>query len=152
MGIFTKHTKPIKPAKLSEQRTQITHTLELEADHLKITAHDKSVRTLKYDKITDVLYTTNIEESRNAKSPIGRAIAGGIVLGPIGALVGAASGIGDKTQKQIRWQLYISYQTKDGSDAFLEFTDYTLFNSSFALVSELKRRTVGKMAGVTVEL
>lgn len=37
-------------------------------------------------------------EHKESKSIVGRAIVGGILLGPLGAVIGGASGVGDKTK------------------------------------------------------
>lgn len=50
-----------------------------------------------------------------SKSVIGRAVIGGLILGPVGALVGGVSGIGDKKKKisDIDNILYISYEENE---------------------------------------
>lgn len=85
MGFFRKDTKTQVPSvKLADKETLVTHTLELQQDHLRIIAHDKSIRTLKYSQITDLAHTMSIETLSSDKSPIGRAVAGGLLLGGIG--------------------------------------------------------------------
>ena len=57
--------------------------------------YSQVIEALRYeDRTTVVAYT---EEGKN---PIGRAIAGGLVLGPLGAIVGAISGIGTEKVKE----------------------------------------------------
>lgn len=147
LGIFTR-SMPAFKTKLSESETQITHVLELEENQLKITAHDGSIRTLAYDKITDIAYTSSVDELRASKSPIGRAVVGGVIFGGIGALVGAASGIGDKTQNMVRWHLVIAY----GDAGVLAFTDYAIISNSSKFYIEFKRRVFGEQAGKVTQL
>lgn len=139
--------------KLSDTETLITHKFELEGEVLRITAHDKSVRTLSYAQITDVAYTTSIEDITQGKSPIARAVAGGLLLGPLGALVGAISGAGNTVKKSPRFHLIIAYRPRDSEgDAFLTFTDYSLFNSGAKFAQQLKSRALGNVAGTVTTL
>ena len=64
---------------------------------------------LKLDKITDVLETTKTEIKTKSKSVLGRAMMGGILLGPAGALVGGISGTKDKVEEEIEFLLIINY-------------------------------------------
>lgn len=51
---------------------------------------------LSLDKIIsmDIVTEDNIEEKK--KSVIGRGVAGAVVFGPVGAIIGSASGVGSK--------------------------------------------------------
>lgn len=153
MGFFRKDTKTQVPSvKLADKETLVTHTLELQQDHLRIIAHDKSIRTLKFSQITDLAHTMSIETLSSDKSPIGRAVAGGLLLGGIGAIVGAASGIGQKTSKASRFHLIIAYQASDGKDKLLAFTDYSIINKSSAFYRQLKRIVDGNAEGKITSL
>lgn len=79
--------------------------------------------TLQYSQITDVFYGYREEIVEKNRSVIGRAVAGGLLFGGLGAVVGAVSGTGTKGTKQIDRYFVISYTAKDGSDQFLEFKD-----------------------------
>lgn len=79
--------------------------------------------TLKYSQITDVFhgYTTEIQEKN--KSTIGRAVAGGLLFGGAGAVVGAMTANGKKEKKVTRLMFIISYTSSQGEECFLEFED-----------------------------
>lgn len=83
--------------------------------------------TLQYSQITDVYYGVETEIIEKSKSVIGRAAAGGLVFGPIGAIVGAVSGSGNKEKKELHFQFVISYKSKTGEDEFLKFEDTRRF-------------------------
>lgn len=70
-------------------------------DHLEITSMQKRKLLLNYDQITDVFYGFETELVEKPKSVIGRAAVGGILFGGVGAIVGAASGTGTKTEKEL---------------------------------------------------
>ena len=93
-------------------------------DHIELSCPAaKTPIKLAYDQITDVFFGYREELVEKSKSVIGRAVAGGLLFGGVGAVVGATSGIGNKTAKHIDKYLVISYKSKDGTDKFLEFKD-----------------------------
>lgn len=79
--------------------------------------------TLNYSQITDVFhgYTTEIQEKQ--KSVIGRAVAGGLLFGGAGAVVGAMTATGKKEKKVTKLMFIISYTSSQGEECFLEFED-----------------------------
>lgn len=94
--------------------------------------------TLKYEKITDVFhgYKTQLKEIN--KSVIGRAVAGGLLFGGVGAVVGSISGTGTKTKKEKNLYLIISYIDSDGNEQFLQFEDTRLYKGA-KLAKTLKK-------------
>ncbi|MCD8316980.1 MAG: hypothetical protein LUB61_06225 [Eggerthellaceae bacterium] len=62
---------------------------------------DRPEVRLSYDKITRCEQITETEMTQKNKSSVGRAAVGGLLLGPLGAVVGAASGVGIKNSRQI---------------------------------------------------
>lgn len=98
--------------------------LRLYADHLAIKNFAvKQPITLNYSQITDVFhgYTTEIQEKN--KSTIGRAVAGGLLFGGAGAVVGAMTANGKKEKKVTKLMFVISYTSSQGEECFLEFQD-----------------------------
>lgn len=77
-------------------------------------------KRLSADKITAVILTTETEIKEKSKSVGGRAVIGGVLLGPVGAIVGGMSGLGKKEIKKDRTVLIINY-TSGGEDKVLTF-------------------------------
>lgn len=82
---------------------------------------------LRYDQVTDVYYGLETEITTKNKSVIGRALAGGILFGGLGAVVGAVSGTGTKDVKSKKFMFIISYTSGSGEDAFISFEDTRLY-------------------------
>lgn len=128
MGLFTKKEKNEK-ANFLNRETNTIFTLELLEDSLQIgipLARPDQLKTLRYNQIQDVVYTSDIQTISKSKSPIGRAIAGGLLFGGTGAVVGAISGSGSKEKKEYHFYLIINYTSKDGEDKFLQYEDKSL--------------------------
>lgn len=66
---------------------------------------------LKYNQIVNVDSLTGQEVLAKEKNSIGRAVAGGIVLGPLGAVVGGISGVGSKKKVIQDNYLIINYKS-----------------------------------------
>lgn len=97
----------------------------LHDDHLELSVPIQKIHpiTLDYKKITDVYYGFETEIVSKNKSVIGRAAAGGIVFGSVGAVIGAVSGSGKKEKKELHALFIISYTSSTGETAFLRFED-----------------------------
>lgn len=136
MGIFFKSTKGSLISELFELREDIGQIkagwmvdVALYDDHLEIKemlSKKKPPITLNYSQITDVFYGMETEIVTKAKSPIGRAVAGGLLFGGVGAVVGAVSGTGEKTQKVNKFYFLISYTSSAGEPGVLQFQDTRL--------------------------
>lgn len=79
--------------------------------------------TLNYSQITDVFYGYMTEIQEKNKSTIGRAVAGGLLFGGAGAIVGAMTANGTKEKKVTKLMFIISYTSSKGEDCFLQFED-----------------------------
>ena len=86
--------------------------------------------SLNYSQITDVFYGVESEIVQKEKSPIGRALLGGVLLGGVGAVVGAVSGTTPKSKKINRFIFAISYKSSDGKDSVLTFIDTRLYKGA----------------------
>lgn len=103
-------------------------TVALYDDHLELSAPmSKTPVSLDYQRINDVYYGFETEIKQKGKSVIGRAVAGGLLLGGTGMVVGAISGTGKKEKKQIKRVFIISYHSLAGKQAFLHFEDTRAF-------------------------
>lgn len=76
---------------------------------------------LKYEQITGINVTSEEEILEKSKSVTGRAVVGGVLLGPLGAIIGGMSGIGDKKKEKTRYYLIINYKSKDDEIKVLSF-------------------------------
>ena len=97
----------------------------------------KKPLTLNYSQITDIYYGVETEIVQKNKSVIGRAVAGGLLLGGVGATVGAISGTGKKEEKHHKFLFIISYTSSSGQDAFLKFEDISTLKG-LKLANKLK--------------
>ena len=62
---------------------------------------------LRKQKVTDVTITTDVEIQKNNVSSIGGAIGGGLLFGPVGAMIGGRSK--EKTSKIVNYYLIFTY-------------------------------------------
>lgn len=101
----------------------------LYSDHLELQngVGNKDTATLAYSQITDIFYGSKTQLQLKEKSPIARAVAGGLLFGSTGAFVGALSGLGKKEKKVPKFFFIIRYMTVDGQEAFLPFEDTRLY-------------------------
>jgi hypothetical protein len=81
----------------------------------KITFNNVQTLPLSRVKKTEVITEKQINEKQ--KSVIKRAVAGGIILGPLGALVGSASGIGTKKVQENIYMFSIDFINKDNEES-----------------------------------
>lgn len=114
---------------VGQLRTGSVIDVALYDDHLTLTEMftKKPPISLKYSQITDVYYGVQTEIVKKDKSPIGRAVAGGLLFGGVGAVVGAVSGTGTKEKKVNKFLFIISYTSSSGEAQFLQFEDTRLY-------------------------
>lgn len=105
--------------------------IALYANHLELT--EKSVGkkaaavALPYTRITGVVYRSEVRTAEKDKSPVKRAVVGGILFGSTGAAVGAISGLGKKEVKHRRMLLILSGTSIDGQVFTWTFQDTRLY-------------------------
>jgi len=148
MGLFSKKSKVFQMA-LKNNDTNRVDLLTLRDDHLEIGIlaqrgfKTESTRTLPYNRINDVVLTMDIKTIEKSKSPIGRAVAGGLLFGGVGAVVGAVSGTAKKEIKKNEFFFLISYISKDGEEKILNYStagETYNYSSCEKFSSELKNR------------
>ena len=107
----------------------MTVDVALYDDHLSLTAPFMKLApiSLRYSQITDVYYGIQTEIVSKNKSTIARAVAGGLLFGGAGAVVGAVSGQGVKEKKVNKFLFIISYTSSAGEAQFLPFEDTRLY-------------------------
>ena len=153
MGIFSSKKGSIisEPFMLLESVGHLQNGLAVEValydDYLELTVPlmKKTPITLKYAQITDVFYGLQTEIVEKSKSPIGRAVAGGLLFGGVGAVVGAVSGTGKKEKKVSKFYFIISYTSSAGEEKLLQFEDTRLYKGR--KVANKLKELVGITAG-----
>lgn len=86
---------------------EINYTNYIKEGKVSIMAHTNGICIsgglnyfyISHDQIIDMKFVTHKQLSTEKKSVIGRAVVGGVLLGPLAAVVGGMSGIGTKTKK-----------------------------------------------------
>lgn len=136
MGFFSKTKGSIisdafKLVEGTSLQPELMYDVALYDNHLTIKLPlGKQDTTLKYSQITDIFYGLQTEIVTTGKSVIGRAVAGGLLFGGVGAVVGAVSGSGTKQKKERRFYFIISYTSSAGEDKFIRFEDTRLYRGS----------------------
>ena len=64
---------------------------------------------LSYDQVVKVGSVNEKEVEEADKSVIGRAVVGGVLLGPLGAVIGSVSGVGKKQKTKYKNYFVINY-------------------------------------------
>ncbi len=95
---------------------------------------------LKYEQITGITCTTEKEIIEKSKSVVGRAAIGGVLLGPLGAIVGGMSGVGNKQQKKTSYYMIINYKSRDGETKVLSFEVTETIGSWDKLISHVRNK------------
>jgi len=108
-------------------------TLIIDEESLKVKRYFKIRAEIKIKDIMQVeskKETEFIPGKEKDKSVIGRAIGGGLLLGPVGAMVGGMSGVGKKTIEESsskeNWYIVIAYKL-DGVQNIAIFRSEALF-------------------------
>jgi len=79
--------------------------------------------TIPLDRLIDIRIKNDTEITEGEKKVLGRAVAGGVLFGGAGAVVGAISA---PSKKEVFTKLFfiIEYLTKDGENKKIIFSDY----------------------------
>lgn len=110
--------------------------IALYEDHLEIKGN-KQTLNLRYDQINDVFHGYDDVIVNKSKSPIGRAVAGGLLFGGAGAIVGAISGASCGSKSKRKLMLIICYTSSTGEEKFLKFEDTRMYKGK-KLANQLK--------------
>jgi len=95
---------------------------------------------LQFEQITGVGVISEKDIIEKSKSTVGRAVVGGVVLGPLGAIIGGMSGIGNKNKNETHYYMVVNYKSKDEETKVVSFeiVGASLHWSSF--VEEFRKR------------
>jgi len=126
---------------------------EIPSGKVKVILHTHGLQVVKglifypihNSQIISIKKTSREELSRTDKSVIGRAVVGGLILGPLGAIVGGMSGIGSKEKLKNQNYLVINYWDKEtkAAQTLLISGDKTLINAF------IKKHEKEKLVNVT---
>lgn len=103
--------------------------------------------TLVKEKITDISIKTDAEITSQYVSSVGGAVAGAVLFGPLGAIVGGRAK--QKKSKTVYRYLIFTY-TKDESVDYISFDVSTTFSQAMKICSSFKNGSVS--ANVSVNL
>jgi len=98
---------------------------EIPSGKVKVILHTHGLQIVKglsfypihNSQIISLKLTSQEELSKTDKSVIGRAVIGGLILGPLGAIVGGMSGIGNKEKLENKHYLVINFWDKETKSA-----------------------------------
>lgn len=123
-----RHKSGLPISKNIPMGTPILVEITLEKEDLSLTAAPafgdiggSQTFRIPYDRVYTVDVVSQETLSQKNKSIVGRSIAGGLLFGPAGAIVGGMTGIGGKTVSSNQMFFVISYAEKDGEIANLTF-------------------------------
>ena len=107
----------------------------------KVTVNEQ--QTIPLTRIKEVVAFTQKEITNKDKSVVGRAIIGTALLGPLGAVVGGISGVGQKGKSKTIAFLAIHYTDKDGN------AETAIFKSPNLLLLSVFLREINKLLSIT---
>ncbi len=103
---------------------------------------------LPREKITDMCIKTDTEIQKQAVSSVGGAIAGGVMFGPLGAIIGGRAK--NKKVKTTTQYLIITYTGEQGELKYIGFDIKNDFLSANKLIKEFRKLNTN--SGAQIEL
>ena len=144
--LIQENLNPIEKDFPSEKLKFVLHTHGIE---LTFGLMDKPFQ-IHNSQIIGLIHTSKTELIKESKSVIGRSIAGGLLLGPLGAIVGGMSGIGHKENQGSKHFLIINYwdiNTKNPKTLIIlaNKNHIKLFTERYA-IEKIKNKNEGRKA------
>lgn len=84
--------------------------------YMKTIANQPPTAMLNLSQITNIDMFSENEIIEKSRSVVGRGLVGGMVFGPVGAIVGGLSGTKNKKHKRLHQYIVLNYIPSDGSD------------------------------------
>ena len=95
---------------------------------------------LQLEQITGAVVISEKDIIEKSKSTVGRAVVGGVVLGPLGAIIGGMSGIGNKKKNETHYFMVVNYKSKDEEIKVLSFEIVGASLHWYSFVEEFRKR------------
>lgn len=148
MGLFGKKEKAtfykflVVDGCVPGMKAPSTVKISLLSDKIEIQqiVNGKGVAYLSYDQVTAAEKVNEKQIAEVDKSVIGRAVVGGVLLGPLGAVVGGVSGVGKKQKATYKDFFVINYTAASGEPAVLSFEMVGPPAGFASFLSELKQK------------
>ncbi|MGL5149060.1 MAG: hypothetical protein ACRC7N_00600 [Clostridium sp.] len=81
----------------------------------------KPVVKLALNQIIAANCITEKDVIEKSKSVTSRAVVGGVLLGPLGAIIGGITGVGNKTKSETKYYMVVNYKSRDEELKVLSF-------------------------------
>lgn len=101
---------------------------------------NKPVVKLNLEQILAVNFINEKEIIEKSKNVTGRAIVGGVLLGPLGAVIGGMSGVGSKQKSENHYYMVINYKSRDEQIKVLSFEIVGASLNWASFINELKSK------------
>ena len=101
----------------------------------------KNIAYLSYAQITNAQKINEKEITEADKSSVGRAVVGGVLRGPLGAVVGGMSGIGKKKKTKYKDYFVVNYTSSVGEPSVISFEIVGATVGFSKFLSELKQNS-----------
>lgn len=88
---------------------------------IKNKVFNNSIIKIRLDQVTGANVITEKEIIEKSKSTVGRAMIGGVLLGPLGAIIGGISGIGVNQKSKSHYYMVINYKSQNGDIKVISF-------------------------------
>lgn len=122
-------------------------TLYAFSDKLVLSASSTDF-AIRFDKVTDIQYLSEKDVQHIVHSSVGGAIAGSVLFGPLGAIIGGRT----KTKTQTNYSYYLTITYKNANDELAVLALECLNNVSFPEKFIQEFRDNHKKENITIDL
>jgi len=100
-------------------------------------------QTIPISRIKGIEFLSQKEIVESGKSTIGRGILGTFIAGPLGGIIGAASGIGTQKSQEVVFYLIIQYVNIKGEESTAVFTSGIMYSDAIKKISNMINERIG---------